>query len=314
MRSTRRPQASHDTREGFASGSARRRSRRRPPASSPISARSGSAARYASRGSLRARKPRTTRSSSHWLPRRGGSWKKAMAAGSAHLPEGVRDLRERGAPGREEAAEEAHHEGEHDARAEERGRQAEREDDLGERREVRRARDAREGELHEEEPEKAADDSPEEGEAEGLEHERDQDREPREPERPERRDLARPRGDGRVHRIHRAEARADRHDDPHEEAEELDRGGGGGLVVVVLALDLALEREPGVAREAGDELVARGAAGRLREDRRVTGPLEVRDHPLDVRPDLAVGRGPPRVEEADDRPAVRAEPDRLARR
>ncbi len=99
---------------------------------------------------------------------------------------------------------------------------------------------------------------------------------------------------------------------PDEESEELDRRGRRRLLVVVGPLDLALEGEPRVPGDAGDELVARGAVGRPGEDRRVAAPLEGVQHPLDVGPDLAVGGGAARVEVPDHLPAVGPEADLLA--
>src|ERR1019366_392171 len=180
-----------------------------------------------------------------------------MVAPSSYLSQGVRDFRERGAARREEAAEESHHEREDDARHEQCRREAEGEYDLRERREVRRARDAGERELDGERAEQAPEDSPEEREAQRLEDERQEHRDSRETECAQRRDLARARGHGGVHCVHRSEAGANRHDDSHEEAQELDRRGRGRLVVVILALDLAFESEPRIAREACLELVER---------------------------------------------------------
>src|SRR5215471_2329244 len=237
-----------------------------------------------------------------------GGWRLPLS----DLAEGVDDLEAGGAGGGEEAAEEAHGQGEDEASDDQGRRHPEVAQYLREGAEVHRSRrlgqERREDELSEDDPEE----SPGQAKHQRLQDEGQEDRAPREPDRAQCPDLAGARRDLRVHRVHRPEGRPDGREEAHDERQRLDRVARDHLLVVVLPLRLALELQPLVPLDRLDVPVRRGSVGRADEDGGEDLPLELLLQVLRIRPDLGLVRASRGVEEADDDPPEAPGLERLA--
>ena len=219
------------------------------------------------------------------------------------LSKGRDDRQAGGADGRQHAPHQAHHQRIDERHAEQLRRDRERERDLAERLEVhRRGLVAVERRPRGD----AADEASHEAQQRGLGEDREHDGKAAEPERAQRRDLARAARHGGIHRVHRAEDRADPHQARDQEADRPDdlvqdfrlRG-------EVLGLADGRDRYLGIRRQRVLERLEPVFALEPDVDRLVAVAALIRGlQHLGVAPDFGLRRVAVRIEDADHLPGV----------
>src|SRR5881398_130650 len=211
----------------------------------------------------------------------------------------------RAARRREEAADHAHHPGEHQGAHDHAGREREPEPDLRETLEVD-DRNALEGQQRgQRDPEGTAD----EREHHGFDQERSQDAPSPEPEGSEGAHFDRTVRDRRVHRDHRADHGPEAEDRGHDDSESPDEHGERlrlFLVVIPLVFELNV-LHAGVGLESGFELVEAAGLGEAEGQGRIHRASERLHELVGVTPDLRVEGRAARVSDADHGPAIATE-------
>ena len=236
-----------------------------------------------------------------------GGWNYGLKAifDFSQFPQRRRDGQPRGADGREQAANQSNHRGpDHTAREQFR-RDFERERNLAEALKVhRRGVKIVEGDVGQH----AANDAANQRQQQRFNHERDDHRAAAKSKRPQRGDFARPRRDGAIHRVQRAEHRADGHQKRDEKTERRDQPRHGfGLLGIVIGLPGDLHGELRVGGEGILECLKR--ARRIQPDgdglKGVTAIIRRLQH-FRVGPDFRFRNAASGGKDADDRPFVAA--------
>src|SRR6266496_813725 len=230
---------------------------------------------------------------------------KAVAERSSHAQR-VDDLHAGGPYGRQETAEEAHHEREDERPQHDPGRQHKPKCELGERRPVER----RDLHLRHERCERKPNDPADEREQQRLNKESNED--PRAPKSERAQDpyLHHAAGHGRVHRYRRANDGAEREQHRERDPENLNEPGEQArLLLVEDALALSLDGKAGIRFEARLERIKAGAISEPHRDRREKVSPKRLHKLLAIAPDLGIEPAAARVEPAYDLPLPLSKPE-----